>query len=324
MLALNSDEANSSKIFLIYFSSESEDDIDICESYRSNSEIEKIQVLSPEDKIIPPFFEGDGLPIILDLKIKVRLMDIDKYNAFSTEEYNVNIETERTKQSLCPFLIQPIESLGLVSQFQFIDCIHNDTLKLYLRNYSLNSILIQKGQIICNLYESIRSRGVLLASKLIYDTDFILSDNFVSNNVSIVQYKFKINITRNAMSDDIIALYELGNNLIEFGIPLYMPYDVTVPPRGRDGLMGRVNVDFGLYGQMFDHNHINNTFIVIQSNLVNTPIFSPANIFSRYSCIIIQFNNLSDEPIILQKGFSYNRVYSYTKFVPIMLSIQPE
>jgi len=322
MFELNSDEANSSKIFLIYFSSESEDDIDICESYRSNSEIEKIQVLSPADKIIPPFLEGDGLPTILDLKIKVRLMDIDKYNAFSTEEYNVSIETERTKQSLCPFLIQPIESLGLVSQFQFIDCIHNDTLKLYLRNYSSNSILIQKGQVICDLYESIRSRDVLLTSKLIYDTDFILSDNFVSNNISSVQYKFKINIVRNTMPDDIIALYELGNNLTEFGIPLYMPYDVTVPPRESEG--GRVNVDFGLYGQMFDNNNTNNTFIVIQSNLLNTAIFSPANIFSRYRCIIIQFNNLSDEPIILQKGFSYNRVYSYTKFVPIMLSIQPE
>ena len=322
MLALNSDEANSSKIFLIYFSSESEDDIDICESYRSNSEIEKIQVLSPEDKIIPPFFEGDGLPTILDLKIKVRLMDIDKYNAFSTEEYNVSIETERTKQSLCPFLIQPIESLGLVSQFQFIDCVHNDTLKLYVRNYSSNSILIEKGQVICDLYESIRARGVLLTSKLIYNTDFILSDNFVSNNVSSVQYKFKINIVRNTISDDIIALYELGNNLIEFGIPLYMPYDVTVPPRG--SAMGRVNVDFGLYGQMFDNNNTNNTFIVIQSNLLNAAIFSPANIFSRYNRIIIQFNNLSDAPIILQKGFSYNRVYSYTKFIPIMLSIQCE
>lgn len=324
MLALNSDEANSSKIFLIYFSSESEDDIDIYESYRSNSEIEKIQVLSPEDKIIHPFFEGDGLPTILDLKIKVRLMDIDKYNAFSTEEYNVSIEAERTKQSLCPFLIKPIESLGLASQYQFIDCIHNDTLKLYLWNYSSNSILIQKGQAICDLYESISSRDVLLTSKLIYDTDFILSDNFVSNNVSNVQYKFKINIVRDTMHDDIIALYELGNNLTEFGIPLYMPYDVTVPPRGSDGAIDRINIDFGIYGQMFDNNNTNNTFIVIQSNLLNTAIFSPANIFSRYNRIIIQFNNLSDDPIILQKGFSYNRVYSYTKFVPIMLSIQPE
>jgi len=263
-------------------------------------------------------------------------MDINKYESISADEYSV---VERTKQSLCSFLIKPINISGLAIYHQFIYCTHEDTLKLHLINYSSEPIYIDKGQVICNLYES-RQR-VQLTSKLIYELDFILSDSIMPPIYENIKYNFIINIIRDSayddiivipesnllvnsnilyMPDDIVELYEAQRHATKFGHSLYMPYDIIIPPRSADGIMSHIIVNFYIFCHLVYNNIGNNKFIIMQSEL-NTKMYSPACIYSRNSHIFLQFNNLSNEPILLQKGMSYNKIYSYTTFEPTILSI---
>ena len=350
-------------IFLVNFLRRDENDLEIESSYIANELPEKMLSLSsPDDIIIQPYNQGDGYPYTLDLQIKVRVMDINKYNAISTENYSSDLELERTKQSLCPFLIKPIQIEGLVTHYKFIPCVHLDTIKIYFHNFLSEPIHIEKGQKICNLLVSnIITEENMLSSKLIDNNDFTLSNNFILSLLLESHYSddiqsFTLNIyiidsltyeprdsiwpmpyliypedeNGNMLSDalympeDMTDLYfENESAHPQLGFNLYMPYNVVIPPReNNSGKKGCVRVDFYMWCSLVDSTNTSQKFIILQSDLLDTKMYSPAHIYiSGINRISIEYNNLGDEPIILQKGMSYNKVYSYTSFVPIKSKI---
>jgi len=199
--------------FLIAFNGESNEDLTTLEqAYMENEHMRSnvgVDLIFPNDVIIPPFEINNGEPTIVDFKIIVSLLNLTKYNKISIIQSTREEFFSRELKSLRPFMIVPTFSLhaSLISpittyHIEGIDPItsdiqHGANIKIKIFNLSLNPIQIRRGD---RGFRLISSNEILpTRMKIISKHDFIYSDEFIA-------------VYREYISNTIQARTHLSNN----------------------------------------------------------------------------------------------------------------
>lgn len=153
-----------------------------------------IDIFFPDDFIVQPFIETNGSHTIIDMGIKVRLLDVSKYNLY---HYMNLSEFVRFNTCACPFILTAnaniLNTPLRITDIGGYNSSNIDTIKLGITNLSTMPYTIRKNTSIAKL-----SRADLypIKMKIVYSNDAIFSEfdinTIVHNNVILINNELVI------------------------------------------------------------------------------------------------------------------------------------